>query len=235
MPIIIYWKHSTYVEDTSYGLAYHFTSNQKRLHSCTSVGDDVFVVSVVRNGSNADVYLLAQLVVEAQEINPPNSEYGIYRIYGDKHRSRYFSLEAQPLTPVLAKLTSIKPLPEHEKHKYAQAFQTIREISQADAQHLKAFADTLPLHPDSNLDDVENISGNLNVPEKLSIKDWYEHRHSPSVFIMFRKSYEVVWSYSGNELRRVYLLQPEEFISEPIEVPIPKYLDKVLTDLYENF
>ena len=157
MPIIIYWKHSTYVENTSHGLAYHFSSNQKRLHSCTSIGDDVFIVSVVRDGNNADVYLLAHLVVDAQEVNPPDSEYGSYKIYGNTSKSRYFSLEAQPLTPVLSKMNSIKPLPEHEKHKYAQAFQTIREISHADVHLLKAFADTLPLHHAST-QDGDNIN-----------------------------------------------------------------------------
>jgi len=66
--------------------------------------------------------------------------------------------------------------------------------------------------------------------EKLEIKDWYEHDHSQSIFIMFTKDYEVIWHHSGNELRQMYLEHPEEYISSPIEVAIPDYLDKVLTD-----
>ena len=69
--------------------------------------------------------------------------------------------------------------------------------------------------------------------DKLEIKDWYEH--SPSIFIMFTSDYQVVWSYSGNELRRVYLETPDKYISSPIEVAIPNYLDKILTDYYDDF
>ena len=66
--------------------------------------------------------------------------------------------------------------------------------------------------------------------DKLKIKDFYEHEHSSSVFIMFTKDYEVIWHYSGNQLRQMYLENPEEYISAPIEVAIPDYLDKILTD-----
>ena len=73
------------------------------------------------------------------------------------------------------------------------------------------------------------------VMENIEIKDWYEHEHSPSVFVMFTKKYEVVWCYSGNELRRVYLENPDEFISEPLELHIPDHLDKKLTNYYDDF
>ena len=69
----------------------------------------------------------------------------------------------------------------------------------------------------------------------IKLKKFYEHEHSPSVFIMFKKNYEVVWSYSGNELRRVHLENPSSFISEPLEVPIPKHLDEKLNASYEDF
>lgn len=69
----------------------------------------------------------------------------------------------------------------------------------------------------------------------IEIKDVYTHEHSPSIFIMFDNVYHVYWCYSGNELRRIYLENPSNWISEPIEVPIPEYLDKELTSLYENF
>ena len=61
----------------------------------------------------------------------------------------------------------------------------------------------------------------------------YEHQHSPSVFVMFTKNFEAVWSYSGNNLRSFYLRHPEEYISGPLELPIPDYLDRVLTDHYD--
>lgn len=69
---------------------------------------------------------------------------------------------------------------------------------------------------------------------EIEIKDWYAHEHSPSVFIMFNSEYELVRCYSGNELRRVYVENPERFISGPIEVAIPEYLDKTLKDYYDE-
>jgi hypothetical protein len=70
--------------------------------------------------------------------------------------------------------------------------------------------------------------------DEIEIKSSYDHEHSPSVFVMFTKTYQVVWCYSGNELRRVYLERPEDFISEPLELPIPRHLDRRLTARMDN-
>lgn len=70
--------------------------------------------------------------------------------------------------------------------------------------------------------------------DKPDILPFYEHRHSPSVFVMFTKSYEAVWSYSGNNLAAIYQRDPEAYISGPLELPIPEYLDRILTDYYDN-
>lgn len=86
-----------------------------------------------------------------------------------------------------------------------------------------------PDDPDTFVPVNELAGGNVE------IKDWYEHKHSPSIFVIFTKEYEAVWCYSGNELRRIYLESPDSFISEPLELPIPDYLDKRLTEHYDNF
>lgn len=70
---------------------------------------------------------------------------------------------------------------------------------------------------------------------EIEIKEWYAHEKSPSVFVMFDKNYKAHWCYSGNELRRVYLLDPSQWISEPLELPIPEHLDKKLTSYYDNW
>jgi hypothetical protein len=51
---------------------------------------------------------------------------------------------------------------------------------------------------------------------------------------MFTKDFKLVWCYSGNELRRVYLEHPADFISGPLELPIPEALDQQLTEMYDN-
>lgn len=73
------------------------------------------------------------------------------------------------------------------------------------------------------------------VVDKPKIKKWYEHQHSPSVFVMFTKSLKVVWCYSGNVLRQAYLRSPDDFISGPLELPIPDDLNKCLKDILEDY
>jgi hypothetical protein len=70
---------------------------------------------------------------------------------------------------------------------------------------------------------------------EIKIKDWYEHEHEKSIFIMFRESSEIVWSFSGNELRRIHLENLGKFCSEPIEVALPDYLYEKLSDDLDNF
>lgn len=70
---------------------------------------------------------------------------------------------------------------------------------------------------------------------KPEIKEWYEHSHPQSIFVMFTKSLEVVWSPSGNELRRVDLLDPEAYASGPLELPIPDEVKEVIDDYCDNF
>lgn len=70
---------------------------------------------------------------------------------------------------------------------------------------------------------------------ELEIKPYYEHEREHSVFVMFRKSTELVWSFSGNELRRVYLLNPEEFMTGPLELEISEELMQKLTEFIDNF
>lgn len=51
---------------------------------------------------------------------------------------------------------------------------------------------------------------------------------------MFTKNYEAVWSYSGNNLASFYKRNPDDYISGPLELPIPEHLDRILTDYYNN-
>lgn len=81
------------------------------------------------------------------------------------------------------------------------------------------------------------------------IKDWYDHeldpwshevcKRSPSIYVIFRKDWSIVYCESGNELRRLYLDHPEEFISEPLYLAVPRYLKAAmkarLDDLIDNF
>ena len=146
MSILIYWKYDNYIGDTAVDLGFAFNSNQSRLHSTTETGDDVFVVSGIKKESGLEIYLLAHLIVKEKAFNPPDYVYGRYRIEADRKKSKYFSLDAEPITPYLSELTSIKHFDDDQTHKYAQAFQTIRVLNEADSQRLKEIAEKLPLN-----------------------------------------------------------------------------------------
>lgn len=81
--------------------------------------------------------------------------------------------------------------------------------------------------------------------DEIVIKEWYDHKNqpwshevstrSPSIYVMFRKDFTLVHCCSGNELRRVYLENPDEYISEPLYLAIPRYLQARIEEWIENF
>jgi hypothetical protein len=144
--ILIYWKYDNYISDNVDGFGYAFNSNQSRLHSATEIGDDVFVVGGIKKKSGLEIYLLAHMILEEKAFNPPDHVYGRYRIEADHKKSKYFSLDAEPITPYLSELTSINHFADDQTHKYAQAFQTIRVLNEADTLRLKEIAEKLPLN-----------------------------------------------------------------------------------------
>jgi len=145
MSITVYWKYDNYKADTQDSFTFHFNSNQIRLHSATEIGDDVFAISGFQTESGFELFLLAHLIIKAKTFNPPEYKYGKYRVWADENLSKYFQVST-PLIPLLNKFESIKQFEEAERSKYAQAFQTIRELSVHDVNLLKAFSNSLPVH-----------------------------------------------------------------------------------------
>ena len=55
------------------------------------------------------------------------------------------------------------------------------------------------------------------------IQDRYDHpAEGQGVYVMYHKTGSFQWCPSGNELRRVYLLDPTIWISGPIFLPLSK-------------
>ena len=67
-----------------------------------------------------------------------------------------------------------------------------------------------------------------------AIPQFYEHRFKHSVFVMFYKDWKTIWCPSGNELRRIYLESPDEFLCPPLELEIPKELSDELTEAMDQ-
>ncbi len=187
MGIIVYWKYNNYVSDTKNGFTFNFNSNQTRLHNIVEIGEDAFAISGIQTNSGFELFLLAQLVVKAKTYNQKNYKYGKYRIWADEKLSKYYKV-SKPLTQLLTKFDSIKQFNEDEKFKYAQAFQTIRKLSDHDTHLLKSFAQSLPVHskthyrfPEKEYEESihqEQILNNLIETQEISqeSKDKYSKR-----------------------------------------------------------
>ena len=67
------------------------------------------------------------------------------------------------------------------------------------------------------------------------VKEWYEHVYRSSIFVMMDKDMKLHWCPSGNELRRIYLLDPSQWLSAPTELPISPELDKKIMDWMDDF
>lgn len=143
MSILIYWKYDNYVKDIAGGVSYNFNSNQSRLHSVTEIGDDIFAVTGIKRNSGLEIYLTAHLIVKDKVYNLPEFVYGKYRIEADEEKSRYFSLETEPITPRLSELDSINHYDTEHSYKYAQSFQTLRKLSESDTHKLRKIAGKL--------------------------------------------------------------------------------------------
>ena len=70
---------------------------------------------------------------------------------------------------------------------------------------------------------------------KPEIKEWYAHEHPQSIFVMFTKELMVVWWPSGIELRRIYLRDPDQYVSGPLELPIPDEVNEAIDQLFDKF
>lgn len=145
MSILIYWKYDNYLKDIAEGVNYNFNSNQSRLHTASEIGGDIFAVTGIKRKLGLEIYLAAHLIVKDKVYNPPDFIYGKYRIEADEEKSRYFSINGEPITPYLSELESIKHYDNDQSYKYAQSFQTLRKLSESDAETLKKIADKLPL------------------------------------------------------------------------------------------
>jgi hypothetical protein len=81
--------------------------------------------------------------------------------------------------------------------------------------------------------------------DEIVIKEFYDHKNnpwskevatrSPSVYVMFMNDWTVIHCESGNELRRIYLENPDKFISEPLYLAIPRYLKSKIDEYDDNY
>ena len=101
MPLLYYWRGDNYRRDLDHGVGYHLNQANPLLHEL-ALGDSLWAFTRAPSGAYA---LAAELVVTARTRNPPGYRYGLYRIWGDLQRSRYFAVDGQPdLMPLVRSL-----------------------------------------------------------------------------------------------------------------------------------
>src|ERR1041384_6326776 len=81
MHMLAYWRLDNYLRDLDEGAGFNFNSRQARLHSAIEPGETLWLFTVVKNPPR--YFLVAKLVVRSKTVNPPESKYGDYRVWGD--------------------------------------------------------------------------------------------------------------------------------------------------------
>ncbi|GMV36550.1 MAG: hypothetical protein AMXMBFR61_10580 [Fimbriimonadales bacterium] len=149
MHLLALWKYENYWRDMEeYGGGYNFNSRQKVLHDCLELGDHLWLVTLARDATPRLV-VVARLVVVDKTINLPGSPYGQYCVWGDKRNSKYFlddgKRDDHALLSGLAYAGKAASGLSHRR--MAQAFQTMRRLSDAADRELEAATRLLPLDP----------------------------------------------------------------------------------------
>jgi hypothetical protein len=81
------------------------------------------------------------------------------------------------------------------------------------------------------------MTSEFNPRDSSQIQDRYTHPkegEGQGVYIMYQKNGNFSWCPSGNELRRVYLLDPTQWISGPIWLPLSPEDKKRIMDHFEE-
>lgn len=73
------------------------------------------------------------------------------------------------------------------------------------------------------------------IKPNIQLKEFYGHEQMPSIFVMMTKDMQVIWCPSGNELARIYKEDPDNFLSGPMETPVPQDLWDYISDMMDNW
>lgn len=152
MALLYFWRADNYRRDLDVGAAYHLNQSSPRLHE-VDAGDSVWAFTRTSDGQYV---LAAELVVKAKTLNAPGYAYGPYRVWGDKLRSRYFSVDdGLDVEPLLRGFEL--PLGGSVLGRSFQGGAAVRRLSLFDHEALVVFAQGLPLEPRVESIDEERL------------------------------------------------------------------------------
>ena len=166
MPLLYYWKPEIYRRDLDMGAGYHLNQKNKLLHS-VDVGDSLWAFTRNRTGRYV---LAAELVVKAKTTNSPSYYYGLYRVWGDLTKSRYFRVDEQsPDIEKVLRSFSIKT----GSSVLGRSFQggaAVRTIAESEQQLLMVLAKDLPLEPRAGIYPEERLEALLYSENAIAVE-----------------------------------------------------------------
>jgi hypothetical protein len=160
VPLLYYWRGDNYRRDLDEGVAFHLNQSSSRLHAVDR-GDSLWAFT---RDSRGRYVLAAELIVRAKTTNPKGYRYGPYRVWGDRERSRYFSLETCPDVEPLIRTFSLS-MGGGVLGRSFQGPGAVRVLSLADHQALAVFASNLELEARARNLDEERLELLLSRPQ----------------------------------------------------------------------
>lgn len=156
MPLIYFWRRDNYRRDLDFGAGYHLNQSNPLMHEI-DIGDCLWAFTCAELGRYV---LAAELIVRAKTLNPPHFRYGLYRIWGDVHKSRYFKVDGQPSIELVIRNLSLRATAPVLGQSF-QGFASVRQITRQDHQVLVDAANNLPLEPRARILPEEELEAAL--------------------------------------------------------------------------
>jgi 5-methylcytosine-specific restriction enzyme A len=166
MPLLYYWRGDNYCRDLDMGAGYHLNQANPLLHRI-EIGDSLWAFTRRRDG----IYVLvAELIIKAKTINPPNFRYGKYRVWGDINYSRYFQVANQLSVENVIRGLSCKTNARILGLSF-QGYSAVKLISQKDAEILRMLATELPLEQRARILSEDKLEAMLLLGDIEAVKN----------------------------------------------------------------
>jgi hypothetical protein len=156
MHLLYFWRGDNYRRDLDHGVGFHLNQANPLLHQI-GIGESLWAFTRKIDGRYA---LAAELVISAKTMNPRGFRYGLYRVWGDLRRSRYFGVDEQPDISMLIRSLAVKAKADVLGSSF-QGKAAIRALSETDHIRLLAYAEALPLEPRARLLPEEKLEALL--------------------------------------------------------------------------
>jgi hypothetical protein len=167
MHLLYFWRGDNYRRDLDHGLGFHLNQGNPVLHEI-DLGESLWAFT--RNSDRRYV-LAAELVISAKTMNPHGFRYGLYRVWGDLRRSRYFQTIGQPDISRLVRELGVAANAVVLGRAF-QGYAAVRPIENAQHLRLLAYAEAIPLEPRARLLPEERLEALLLAGDEEAVSQF---------------------------------------------------------------